>query len=162
MTRLGAPTTVGELMAIEPIVLAANLPLDDAAEVFDRHHISGAPVVDGSGSLVGVLSQIDLIRARSTEYLWANWQGLAVRHLMTTPAVTVQRSTPIVLAAARMERHHIHRLVVVADDDDTLPIGILSATDLVHAIAENHRLPPVTGHDVPGAPGASPGGPADA
>jgi CBS domain-containing protein len=142
MTKLAAPTTVGDLMAIEPIVLAANLPLDDAADLLDRHQISGAPVVDASGSLVGVLSQTDLVRARSTEYLWANWPGLAVRHLMTTPAVTVQRSTPIVLAAARMERHHIHRLVVVADDDASLPIGILSTTDLVHSIAETHRQTP--------------------
>jgi len=148
MTKLAAPTTVGDLMAIEPIVLAANLPLDDAADLLDRHHISGAPVVDASGSLVGVLSQTDLVRARSTEYLWANWPGLAVRHLMTSPAVTVQRSTPIVLAAARMERHHIHRLVVVADDDASLPIGILSTTDLVHSIAEMHRQTP----PAPGAP----------
>jgi IMP dehydrogenase len=146
-------------MAIEPIVLAANLPLDDAAEVLDRHQISGAPVVDASGSLVGVLSQTDLVRARSTEYLWANWPGLAVRHLMTSPAVTVQRSTPIVLAAARMGRHRIHRLVVVADDDETLPIGILSTTDVVHAIAEGVRR---TASKAPDAPDAPPVGSPDA
>jgi len=156
MTKLAAPTTVGDLMAIEPIVLAANLPLDDAADVLDRHHISGAPVVDGSGSLVGVLSQTDLVRARSTEYLWANWPGLAVRHLMTSPAVTVRRSTPIVLAAARMERHHIHRLVVVADDDATLPIGILSTTDLVHAIAEGSRQTHAPADDHDAVPGHGP------
>jgi CBS domain-containing protein len=55
---------------------------------------------------------------------------------MTSPAITVTRSTPIPLAAAKMEKHHIHRLVVVADDDEHLPIGILSTTDLVHAIVE--------------------------
>jgi CBS domain-containing protein len=54
-----------------------------------------------------------------------------------------------------MERHHIHRLVVVADDDETLPIGILSVTDLVHAIAETVRG---SGSKGPGAP---PGGVAD-
>lgn len=157
MTKPGGPTTVGDLMAIEPIVIGANLPLDEAADLLDRHHISGAPVVDSSGSLVGVLSQTDLVRARSTQYLWANWPGLAVRHLMTSPAVTVQRSTPIVLAAARMERHRIHRLVVVADDDSTLPIGILSASDLVHAIAETTRQahPPHAGSDA--GPDAAPG-----
>jgi len=153
MTNVAAPATVGELMAIEPIVLPANLPLDEAADVLDRNHISGAPVVDASGSLVGVLSQTDLVRARSTEYLWVNWPGLAVRHLMTSPAVTVRRSTPIVLAAARMERHHIHRLVVVADDDETLPIGILSTTDLVHAIAETFRQSAQKAPEAP-APGA--------
>jgi len=136
-----APTTVGDLMALDPIVVRANAPLSEAAELLDRHHISGLPVVDGAGSLVGVLSQTDLIRARSTEYLWANWPGLAVRHLMTSPAVTVHRSTPLTMATARMEREHIHRLVVVADDDETLPIGILSMTDLVHAIATQPRPP---------------------
>jgi hypothetical protein len=81
MTRSSGPTIVGELMAVDPIVIGANLPLDEAADILDRHGISGAPVVDAAGSLVGVLSQTDLIRARSTEYLWANWPGLAVRHL---------------------------------------------------------------------------------
>jgi CBS domain-containing protein len=151
MTNPVASTTVGQLMTIDPIVVSANATLGEAAELLDRHHISGAPVVDGSGSLVGVLSQTDLVRARSTEYLWANWPGLAVRHLMTSPAVTVQRSTPIVLAAARMERHHIHRLVVVADDDVTLPIGILSITDLVHAIAETVRGSKPTSNGAPDA-----------
>jgi len=129
------PATVGDLMALDPIVVKANAPLAEAAELLDRHHITGLPVVDGGGSLVGVVSQTDLVRARSTEYLWSNWPGLVVRHLMTSPAVTVTRSTPLTIAAARMDHGHIHRLVVVADDDDTFPIGILSMTDLVHAIA---------------------------
>lgn len=136
MTRTGLPATVGDLMAVDPIVVRANASLTEAAALLDHHHVHGLPVVDGAGSLVGVLSQTDLIRARSTEYLWTNWPGLAVRHLMTSPAITVTRSTPIPLAAATMEKHHIHRLVVVADDDVHLPIGILSTTDLVHSIVE--------------------------
>jgi CBS domain-containing protein len=139
MTGAIQPTTVGDLMALDPIVVRANASLDEVAELLDRHRISGLPVVDGSGSLVGVVSQTDLVRARSTQYLWANWPGLAVRHLMTAPAVTIHRSTPLAIAAAKMDRQHIHRLVVVADDDETLPIGILSMTDLVHAIATTPR-----------------------
>jgi CBS-domain-containing membrane protein len=135
------PTTVGDLMTLDVVAVRANASLDEAATLLDRHHVSGLPVVDGSGSLVGVLSQTDLVRARSTEYLWANWPGLAVRHLMSSPAITVRRSVPIPTAAARMERERIHRLVVVADDDETLPIGILSMTDLVHAIARAPRAP---------------------
>ena len=89
MTKPRPATTVGERMAIEPIVVRADATLTEAARLLDTNHISGLPVVDGSGSLVGVLSQTDLARARATEYLWANWPGLAVRHLMTTPPVTV-------------------------------------------------------------------------
>jgi CBS domain-containing protein len=135
------PTTVGDLMTLDVVVVRANASLDEAAALLDRHHVSGLPVVDGAGSLVGVVSQTDLIRARSTEYLWTNWPGLSVRHLMTTPAITVRRSVALTTAAARMEREHIHRLVVVADDDEGLPIGILSMTDLVRAIARAPREP---------------------
>jgi CBS domain-containing protein len=127
-------------MASEPIVVRADASLSEAARVLDEHHISGLPVVDATGSLVGVLSQTDLARARATEYLWANWPGLAVRHLMSSPPVIVHRSTPLAQAAKKMERHRIHRLVVVADDDETVPIGVLSMTDLVHAIAEETAM----------------------
>ncbi len=133
--RIPAPI-VGDRMALEPIVIRADASLTEAAALMDHRHIHGLPVVDASGSLVGVLSQTDLSRARGTEYLWANWPGLAVRHLMTSPAITVHRSTPLAIAARKMERHRIHRLVVVDDHDETIPIGLLSMTDLVHAIAE--------------------------
>lgn len=130
------PRTVGDLMATEPIVIRAELPLAEAARIMEAHHVSGLPVVDAAGSLVGVISQTDLLRARATEYLWSNWSGLLVRHLMTAPAITVHRSTPLALAARRMERHRVHRLVVVSDADDALPIGILSTSDLVRAMSQ--------------------------
>jgi len=139
MTTDARQSTVADVMVLDLIVVRANASLEQAAELMDRHHVSGLPVVDTAGTLVGVVSQTDLVRARSTEYLWVNWPGLAVRHLMTSPPITIRRSTPVAVAAARMERHHIHRLVVVADDDETLPIGILSTTDLVHDIARAAR-----------------------
>jgi CBS domain-containing protein len=123
-------------MAVEPILVRADASLTEAVGLMDRHHVHGLPVVDAAGSLVGVVSQTDLTRARATEYLWSSWPGLAVRHLMTSPAVTVRRSTPLVIAARKMERQGIHRLVVVDDADESIPIGVLSMTDLIHAIAQ--------------------------
>jgi CBS domain-containing protein len=142
MTRTTAGLTVGDVMALEPIIIRADASLGDAVTLLERQHIHGLPVVDAAGSLVGVLSQTDLLRARSTEFLWANWPGLAVRHLMTSPALTIHRSTPLADAARKMERHHVHRLVVVADDDETLPIGLVSTTDLVRAMAEETTADP--------------------
>lgn len=133
------PRVVGDLMAADPITVEAEAPLADAARLMEERHVSGLPVVDAAGALVGVVSQTDLVRARATEYLWANWAGLRVRHLMTSPAVTVHRQTPLALAARRMDRHHVHRLVVVDDHDDARPIGVLSTSDLVRAMAD---LPP--------------------
>jgi CBS domain-containing protein len=128
--------TVADRMHDHPIVIRADASLSDAAALMDRHHVHGLPVVDPAGALVGVLSQTDLNRARSTEYLWTNWPGLAVRHLMTSPAVIVHKSTPLIIAARRMEEHQIHRLVVVEDGDESSPVGVLSMTDLIHALAE--------------------------
>lgn len=129
-------TTVADHMASNPILIRADASLTEAVELMDRHHVHGLPVIDQNGALVGVLSQTDLNRARSTEYLWVNWPGIAVRHLMTSPAITIHRSTPMIVAARKMEQHQIHRLVVVEDGDETTPIGVLSMTDLIHVLAE--------------------------
>lgn len=131
-----APALVADRMALDPIVIHVDASLTQAAQVMDGNHVHGLPVVDHTGALVGVLSQTDLNRARTTEYLWVNWPGLAVRHLMTSPAITIHRSTPLIVAARKMEQHGIHRLVVVEDGDETTPVGVLSMTDLIHALAQ--------------------------
>jgi CBS domain-containing protein len=136
MNRQTAALAVADVMALEPVVVRSDAPLGDAVKLLERHHVHGLPVVDGAGSLVGVLSQTDLLRARATEFLWANWEGLAVRHLMSSPALTIHRSAPLADAARKMERQHVHRLVVVADEDESLPIGVLSTTDVIRAMAE--------------------------
>jgi CBS domain-containing protein len=135
MNALTEPGTVGALMTDEPIVATIDLPLADAATMMDFYRVSALPVVDWSGCLVGVLSQTDLLHARTTEALWHAWPGLTVRHLMTRPAIAVTADTPIIDAAELMEQRRIHRLVVVARDGET-PIGVLSVTDLVHSMVE--------------------------
>ena len=67
---------------------------------------------------------------------------------MTSPAITVHCSTSLDDAARKMERHRIHRLVVVDDADPTIPIGVLSTTDLIHAITEELEGLPQGGSDV--------------
>lgn len=126
--------TVRDAMTKGTINIAADAPPDEAARLLDTHHISGLPVVDRDGRLVGVLSQTDLLRARVIDHLWATLPGLAVRHLMSTPAVTVSEDLPLDEAASLMEVRRIHRLVVVADDGCT-PVGMLSVSDLIHELA---------------------------
>jgi CBS domain-containing protein len=127
--------TVGDLMAKEAIVVTADASLTEAARILDEYDISGLPVVGEGGELVGVISQTDLVHARATEWLWANWTGLKVRHLMSSPALTIGRSATLESVASKMEQHHVHRLVVVADDDPILPIGVISTSDVVRALA---------------------------
>jgi CBS domain-containing protein len=135
MSTTVEPGTVGELMTGDPIVAGIDMPLGDAAELMDFYRVSGLPVVDWSGFLVGVISQTDLLHARTTDALWHAWPGLTVRHLMTRPAVTVRSGATVEEAAEMMERLRIHRLVVVGADGETA-IGVLSVSDLIRSMAE--------------------------
>jgi len=122
-------------MTGDPVVANLDTPLADAAAIMDFYRISGLPVVDWEGCLVGVVSQTDLLHARTTEPLWSAWPGLAVRHLMTRPAVTVTPEVSVEEAARIMDERRIHRLVVTTADGET-PIGVLSVSDLVRAMSE--------------------------
>lgn len=129
------PITVGDLMTPDPITVSADAPLAQAVELFDLYRVHGLPVVDELGTLVGVLSETDLVRARTTEHMWEGWPGLKVRHLMTSPALTAIVTTPMEEAVRTMEECHVHRLIVVEEDEET-PIGVVSMSDVVHAMAE--------------------------
>lgn len=133
MTTTPSRELVRDLMTADPVVVREDAPLPEVAETLERRDISGVPVVDGAGDLVGVISRTDLARVRATDDLWARWPGLAARHLMTQPAITVAADTPLADAIRRMESEHIHRLVVV-DEGGRRPVGVLSTTDIVHAM----------------------------
>jgi CBS domain-containing protein len=134
MTATHEAPTVGDLMTGDPIVAMDDTPLANAAAMMESNHVSGLPVIDGSGRLVGVISQTDLLHARTTEALWSSWPGLVVRHLMTSPAVSVTTDVSIEEAARLMEERRIHRLVVTSADGQTA-IGVLSVSDLVRSMA---------------------------
>ena len=126
---------VADFMTSNVVTIGEWASLAEATRLLDTKQISGVPVVDAAGKLVGVLSQTDLVRARASQHLWQSWPGLAVKHLMTKPVLTIAATARLGEAARVMEEHHVHRLVVVGDDETT-PIGIISTTDLVRVLAE--------------------------
>jgi CBS domain-containing protein len=109
----------------------------EAEHLIKTYRVSGLPVVD-DGVVVGVVSQTDLAVAHSSELISSNWSRLLVRHLMTTPAVTVHLGTSIEHASRQMLTRHIHRLVVVDDDDRA--IGVVSSLDLLRTIVDDPSL----------------------
>ena len=133
-TRTTGPT-VGELMSIEPITIGVDEAIGSAEQLMSLREVTGLPVVDRTGRLKGVLSQTDIVRAHASGQPLASWPGLAVRHLMTSPALTIRVDESLLTAARMMEQHHVHRLVVVAPDGEH-PVGVISTTDLVRALAD--------------------------
>jgi CBS domain-containing protein len=144
LTDAPAPESVADLMTPDPAVVWPDTPLAEVAALLDSRDISGVPVVDWNGWLVGVVTRIDLIRVRESPDRWAAWPELAARNAMTSDPVTVEAGASIEEAARLLDEHRIHRLVVV-DSDGLTPVGVLSATDLVRAMAERGGGAPAPG-----------------
>lgn len=126
--------TVAEAMTRGLVTVHSTAHLYEAAQLMDAYRVHGLPVVDEHGAVVGVLSQTDLLRAQVVEHLWTSLRGLAVRHVMTAPAITIGLHASLEEAAVLMEERRVHRLVVVGADGVT-PVGVLSVSDLVHVMA---------------------------
>jgi CBS domain-containing protein len=126
-------SAVSDMMTPDPITVTVDAHLRDAAVLVADNHIHGLPVVDGDGRVIGMVAQTDLVRVRATHGLWSNWDSLTVGDVMTSPAITVEPSAGVAEAAMLMDGNRVHRLVVV--DGDCRAIGIISASDLVVAIA---------------------------
>ncbi|MEX1172380.1 MAG: CBS domain-containing protein [Chloroflexota bacterium] len=128
--------TVGTVMTPFPVVVAQDTALDEVAELLAQNDISGAPVVDADGRVIGVISQTDLVRtvaAPSSD--GRRWHGFTARHVMSRHPVTAPADLPLADAVRRLERHGVHRLVVVGDDGAT-PIGIVSISDLLPLLVD--------------------------
>jgi CBS domain-containing protein len=128
---------VADLMSVDPVVVDVDAPLEVAERLMRENGISGLPVVGTDGFLVGVISQTDVIEdgdIPTAILLRRKPSGLRVGELMTSPAITVTETTPLIEAARRMRADRIHR--VVAIDDDGRPVGVLSASDFVALYAD--------------------------
>jgi CBS domain-containing protein len=125
---------VREFMAPNAVTIEAESSLSQVAATLAEYDISGLPVVDRGGAVIGVISQTDIVRLRGGSMPTSGWHGLLVRDLMTHPAITVSASASLQEAARLMTEHHVHRLVVVAERDGG-PIGVISESDVVREIA---------------------------
>lgn len=142
-----------DIMNPNVVTVTSSMDVQEAARILLDEGITGAPVVDDTGQLVGVLSQTDLV-----EYDLATERPLTVetpfyRHLfddallpgrgfqieelpadtvrdvMTPFLITVEEETPIREVAARMAKFSIHRLIVT--DADQQIRGIVTSLDVL-------------------------------
>lgn len=108
----------------------SHAPLSVVARRMDEDDISSVVVVDDSGYLTGILTRTDLLRAIVEG---ENWATRTVEEYMSEQVVTVQPTTLIMDVARLLLEHHIHRAVVVEEQDGGLrPLAVVSASDLVY------------------------------
>ena len=128
---------VADLMTIDPVVISADASIEEAEELLRQNRITGLPVVDLSGRLVGVISQTDLLylAVPAVQALIRHREsGVRVGEVMSSPPVTIDGTATVRDAARRMNDERLHRLVAV--DDHGRPSGVITAMDFVALAAE--------------------------
>jgi CBS domain-containing protein len=127
---------VGDYMSLPAVVVTVDDPVARAEALMAEHRVSGLPVVDATGSLVGVVSRTDLLgdSPRISALVRGHADRLRVGELMSSPAITVSITTTLREAARVMRDEHIHRVVVI--DGPGRPVGVLSASDYVAIAAD--------------------------
>ena len=128
---------VADLMTIDPITVAMGAKIQHAEDLMRRHRVTGLPVVDDTGRLIGVISQTDILYldVPAVQALIRHRErGVRVGEVMSAPPVTIDANATIQDAAIRMHSERIHRLVAV--DDHGRPVGVISAMDFVALAAE--------------------------
>ena len=125
-----------DLMQVEVITVQADTALEDVLDLLMAEHISGAPVLDRDGFLVGVISQVDVFfggRTRPGLHEAGNSDaGLTlVKDVMTSPPICASEDTPVHDMAEMMCKLHIHRLPVVHKGRLS---GMVSSIDICRAM----------------------------
>ena len=136
--------TVAEVMTRDVVTVGPDMPLKEAATVISERGVSGVPVCDDDGAVVGVLSESDLLVKQSgmrprgglfsllveprepndLAKVYAHTAGRA----MTAPAITLAPEATVTEAARLMLERNLNRLPVV---DDGRLVGIVTRADLV-------------------------------
>jgi CBS domain-containing protein len=161
-------TTARDVMTKDVITVTPSTPLGDVARMFAEDRISGAPVVDATDRLVGIVSRTDVITglledtAESAPPVLRSLlgiseseeseeedggdvpepeaaQGLLVEDVMDGDPPTAAPAAALVEVAKRMARERIHRVVVVEGDR---VVGILTSIDVLGRFPNGPRRKP--------------------
>ncbi|MFI5360682.1 MAG: CBS domain-containing protein [Elusimicrobiota bacterium] len=148
-----------DIMRKKVITVASWLTLPELSKVFEEHAITGAPVVDEGGLVLGVVSQTDLVRSRreasdgvplyhreldeplsSLGLHFEEAPQTRVEQIMTPGAISFDLETPVEKLATAMLERHIHRVLITRGGQLA---GIVTSMDLLRALVVLAKKPKV-------------------
>lgn len=153
-----------QIMTTDVITVTPLTPILEAADMMLRRRISGLPVLDGDGALVGIVSQSDFLhrgeigterkRPRWLQFLigssglaadFVREHGQRVQDVMTRNPVTAEEETTLDELVRLMEKHDVNRLPVMRGKS---VVGIVTRSNLLQAVASMARdVPDPTADD---------------
>lgn len=119
-----------DIMTRKVCTVAPDASILEAAQLLDRMHISGLPVLDAEGKIIGMITEADIISK-------VNREGLRVDDIMSREIIVVDEETAVGEIAMTLSERKIKRVPVVNNDK---LVGIVSRGDIVHAVAQGHLI----------------------
>lgn len=123
---------VKEYMSRDLVKFFPDMDVLEAARILVEKRISGAPVVDQVGNLVGVLSEKDCLQVALRAGYHEEWGG-RVEEYMHKEVVTIDAETNIVDAAKQFAESEYRRFPVV---DECCLVGQISRRDVLRALSK--------------------------
>ena len=134
---------VSDVMTPDVVTASEEALVGEIVDMMATHRVSGLPIVEDGGRLVGVVSQADLLpRLAATRPAGGRTRrgrragkaaATSARQLMTSPVLTIGADEPLSAAARKMQLRKVKRLLVTGDDGQLL--GIVSRADLLRLYA---------------------------
>ncbi len=131
--------TVEKCMSQSVITLQPDMDIVEAIRVILKHNITAAPVVDGEGTLVGILSESDCLSGTLAGSYYSDQGSGLVREFMQENVVTARASDSIVAAYESCMKEKVLRVPVLSETGAI--VGMLSPKDLMTAVLEYYEKP---------------------
>jgi len=126
--------TVSDIMKRQLVIFAPEQSINEVMRAFIKHRISGGPVVDESGTLVGVISEADCMKEISdSRYFNMPILDKSVAHFMSKKVDTIESNTSVFDAAALFSKSSRRRYPVLENNQ---LVGQVSRKDIVIAALE--------------------------
>ncbi|MCY3998767.1 MAG: CBS domain-containing protein [Flavobacteriaceae bacterium] len=123
-------TLVSDLMARNLVTFSPEQTLQDVIRAFIKHRISGGPVVDRSGKIIGIISDADCMKQISdSRYFNMPFINRKVELLMSKTVITIQNDQTIFDAASLFYNTKLHRFPVL--DKRGRLVGQISLRDVL-------------------------------
>ena len=119
-------STIREIMTSTPITVRPDSSVKTALELLIEHDISGLPVVDANGRIVGVLSEKDLLK------LFSEPSARTVGSVMTRVPMTINVDEPLVEVVDCLMAYGFRRVLI--EEQQGKLVGVVSRADLMPAI----------------------------
>lgn len=127
---MSAVARVKDYMSVSLVTFTPETEILDAIQTLVTHRISGAPVLDDGGNVVGILTERDCMRVVIDAGYYSHYGG-RVEKFMQFPVETVESGTSIHDIAERFVAEPFRRFPVV---DDNRLVGLISRRDVLRAL----------------------------